>query len=55
MSKTPINMILKWLAVADMFVMIEYIPFSYFHYIAAGKLQKEKSERGTALRRVARE
>ncbi|KAG4066995.1 hypothetical protein HA402_007743 [Bradysia odoriphaga] len=36
MSKTPINMILKWLAVADMFVMIEYIPFSYFHYIAAG-------------------
>ncbi|KAJ6644548.1 G-protein coupled receptor dmsr-1 [Pseudolycoriella hygida] len=34
MSKTPINMILKWLAVADMFVMIEYIPFSYFHYIS---------------------
>lgn len=29
-------MILKWLAVCDVFVMIEYIPFSYFHYISPG-------------------
>lgn len=33
MSKTPINTILKWLAVADMFLMIEYIPFSIYMYI----------------------
>lgn len=30
MSKTPINTILKWLSVADMFVMIEYIPFTIY-------------------------
>ncbi|KAG5677483.1 hypothetical protein PVAND_007241 [Polypedilum vanderplanki] len=33
MSKTPINSILKWLAVCDMFVMIEYIPYTYHQYI----------------------
>lgn len=37
MSKTPINTILKWLAVTDMFVMIEYIPFSLYMYISPGK------------------
>lgn len=36
MSKTPINTILKWLAVADMFLMIEYIPFSIYMYIFPG-------------------
>ncbi|XP_037951213.1 sex peptide receptor-like isoform X2 [Teleopsis dalmanni] len=33
MAKAPINKILKWLAVADMFVMIEYIPFASYQYI----------------------
>lgn len=33
MSKTTINAILKWLAVTDMLVMIEYIPFSLYIYI----------------------
>lgn len=33
MAKAPINKILKWLAVADMFVMIEYIPFASTQYI----------------------
>ncbi|XP_005177141.2 G-protein coupled receptor dmsr-1 [Musca domestica] len=33
MAKAPINKILKWLAVADMFVMIEYIPFASSQYI----------------------
>ncbi|XP_055381765.1 G-protein coupled receptor dmsr-1 isoform X2 [Condylostylus longicornis] len=33
MCKQPINKILKWLAVADMFVMIEYIPFASYMYI----------------------
>lgn len=38
MSKTPINTILKWLSVADMFVMIEYIPFTiYTTYIRPSK------------------
>ncbi|XP_055626466.1 G-protein coupled receptor dmsr-1 [Toxorhynchites rutilus septentrionalis] len=32
MSKIPINRILKWLSVADMFVMIEYIPFAFYMY-----------------------
>lgn len=39
MSKTPINTILKWLSVADMFVMIEYIPFTiYTTYIRPSKI-----------------
>lgn len=38
MNKTPINTLLKWLAVADMFVMIEYIPFTIYMYIFPGKL-----------------
>lgn len=38
MSKTPINTLLKWLAVADMFVMIEYIPFTIYMYIFPGKI-----------------
>lgn len=33
MSKAPINMILKWLAVTDIFVMVEYIPFSIYMYL----------------------
>lgn len=33
MSKTPINRILMWLAVTDMFVMMEYIPFSCYMYL----------------------
>lgn len=33
MAKAPINRILKWLAVADMFIMLEYIPFAFYQYI----------------------
>lgn len=33
MSKAPINVILKWLAVTDIFVMLEYIPFSIYMYL----------------------
>lgn len=33
MAKAPINNILKWLAVADMFVMLEYIPYTTYQYI----------------------
>ncbi|XP_023031798.1 G-protein coupled receptor dmsr-1 [Drosophila willistoni] len=33
MAKAPINNILKWLAVADMFVMLEYIPYTSYQYI----------------------
>ncbi|XP_055708444.1 G-protein coupled receptor dmsr-1 isoform X2 [Phlebotomus papatasi] len=33
MCKAPINIILKWLAVTDMIVMIEYIPFSTYMYL----------------------
>lgn len=33
MAKAPINIILKWLAVTDIFVMLEYIPFSIFMYL----------------------
>ncbi|XP_055839666.1 G-protein coupled receptor dmsr-1 isoform X1 [Episyrphus balteatus] len=35
MSKAPISKILKWLAVADMFVMIEYIPFATYMYVVS--------------------
>ncbi|XP_073846179.1 G-protein coupled receptor dmsr-1 isoform X2 [Musca autumnalis] len=43
MAKAPINKILKWLAVADMFVMIEYIPFASSQYIYMKPGQKELS------------
>ncbi|KAH8416153.1 hypothetical protein KR222_009405 [Zaprionus bogoriensis] len=33
MAKAPINNILKWLAVADMFLMLEYIPYTTYQYI----------------------
>ncbi|KFB46914.1 AGAP004829-PA-like protein [Anopheles sinensis] len=33
MTKVPINRILKWLSVTDMFVMIEYIPFAFYMYL----------------------
>uniref|UniRef100_A0A182PTL8 G-protein coupled receptors family 1 profile domain-containing protein n=1 Tax=Anopheles epiroticus TaxID=199890 RepID=A0A182PTL8_9DIPT len=33
MTKVPINRILKWLSVTDMFVMIEYIPFAFYVYL----------------------
>lgn len=33
LGNTPINLILKWLAVTDMFVMMEYIPFTCYQYI----------------------
>lgn len=44
MAKTPINNILKWLAVADMFVMLEYIPYTSYQYIymGPGELQSFK-------------
>lgn len=43
MNKTPINTILKWLAVADMFIMIEYIPFSINMYIRPRMLNMHQS------------
>lgn len=30
---TPINRLLKWLAVADVFVMMEYVPFAIYRYL----------------------
>lgn len=33
MTKVPINRILKWLSVTDMFVMLEYIPFAFYMYL----------------------
>lgn len=41
MCKNPINRILKWLSVTDMFVMMEYIPFAFYMYsILPGKFRK---------------
>ncbi|XP_073953473.1 G-protein coupled receptor dmsr-1-like isoform X1 [Choristoneura fumiferana] len=33
MAAAPINRLLKWLAVADVFVMLEYVPFSIYRYL----------------------
>ncbi|XP_013162656.1 PREDICTED: sex peptide receptor-like isoform X2 [Papilio xuthus] len=33
MAAAPINRLLKWLAVADVFVMVEYVPFSIYKYL----------------------
>ncbi|KAH8348637.1 hypothetical protein KR084_009334 [Drosophila pseudotakahashii] len=43
MAKTPINNILKWLAVADMFVMLEYIPYTSYQYIYMKPGEKDLS------------
>lgn len=40
MSCSPVNRILAGLAVADMFVMVEYIPFSYYYSIILPKKQE---------------
>lgn len=47
MAKAPINNILKWLAVADMFVMLEYIPYTTYQYIymKPGKQQSHRNPR----------
>ncbi|KAG6456765.1 hypothetical protein O3G_MSEX009945 [Manduca sexta] len=33
LAVAPINRLLKWLAVADVFVMIEYVPFAVYQYL----------------------
>nr|ALM88304.1 neuropeptide receptor A8 [Chilo suppressalis] len=33
MAAAPINRLLKWLAVADVFVMLEYVPFAVYRYL----------------------
>lgn len=33
LAVAPINRLLKWLAVADVFVMIEYVPFAIYSYL----------------------
>ncbi|XP_026763130.1 G-protein coupled receptor dmsr-1 [Galleria mellonella] len=33
LAAAPINRLLKWLAVADVFVMIEYVPFAIYRYL----------------------
>ncbi|XP_022223263.2 G-protein coupled receptor dmsr-1 isoform X2 [Drosophila obscura] len=43
MAKAPINNILKWLAVADMFVMLEYIPYTSYQYIYMEPGEKDLS------------
>ncbi|XP_028159917.1 G-protein coupled receptor dmsr-1-like isoform X1 [Ostrinia nubilalis] len=33
LAAVPINRLLKWLAVADVFVMMEYVPFAIYRYL----------------------
>ncbi|KAI8419994.1 hypothetical protein MSG28_008597 [Choristoneura fumiferana] len=33
LATAPINRLLKWLAVADVFVMMEYVPFAIYRYL----------------------
>nr|XP_032520077.1 sex peptide receptor-like isoform X1 [Danaus plexippus plexippus] len=33
LAASPINRLLKWLAVADVFVMLEYVPFAIYRYL----------------------
>ncbi|KAF8782900.1 Sex peptide receptor like protein [Argiope bruennichi] len=46
---SPINVILTGLAVADMMVMISYVPFSLHNYVRTGLEEKEKFTFGWAL------
>ncbi|GIY95884.1 sex peptide receptor [Caerostris extrusa] len=45
---SPINVILTGLAVADMMVMISYVPFSFHNYLRTGLEEKEKFTFGWA-------
>ncbi|GFT92258.1 sex peptide receptor [Nephila pilipes] len=46
---SPINVILTGLAVADMMVMISYVPFSVHNYLRTGLEEKDKFTFGWAL------
>lgn len=35
LAAAPINRLLKWLAVADVFVMMEYVPFAIYRYLVS--------------------
>ncbi|KAI8419997.1 hypothetical protein MSG28_008598, partial [Choristoneura fumiferana] len=35
LAAAPINRLLKWLAVADVFVMMEYVPFAVYRYLVS--------------------
>ena len=35
LASAPINRLLKWLAVADVFVMMEYVPFAIYRYLVS--------------------
>lgn len=35
LATAPINRLLKWLAVADVFVMMEYVPFAIYRYLVS--------------------
>lgn len=38
LASAPINRLLKWLAVADVFVMLEYVPFAIYRYLVSFKI-----------------
>ncbi|CAH2042475.1 unnamed protein product, partial [Iphiclides podalirius] len=44
MAAAPINRLLKWLAVADVFVMLEYIPFAVYKYLVFDIHTKDVSD-----------
>ncbi|CAL1275932.1 unnamed protein product [Larinioides sclopetarius] len=46
---SPINVILTGLAVADMMVMVSYVPFSFHNYVRTGLEEKEKFTFGWSL------
>lgn len=38
LAAAPINRLLKWLAVADVFVMLEYVPFAIYRYLVSKQI-----------------
>lgn len=43
LAAVPINRLLKWLAVADVFVMLEYVPFAIYRYLVRSQNTNTRS------------
>ncbi|CAG5055600.1 unnamed protein product [Parnassius apollo] len=57
LAAAPINRLLKWLAVADVFVMMEYVPFAVYRYfvrkLTACAASRTVTDRASGVHRAA--
>ncbi|GBP94430.1 Mariner Mos1 transposase [Eumeta japonica] len=53
LAAAPINRLLKWLAVADVFVMLEYVPFAIYSYMYLNWLAISVGNQTRSFRRTS--